>query len=161
MDFSVDKVKTPNGAKPKIAQLECMQKDMDSWGTGKCDKKVLKNPKTGKTEVSCQCTLFSTTTMMTGMMDAFANNNIGNVFSAGSLDLLANLEFWTYAIFYIGIFFTITMVLFGVYGNHRDRVDLVSAIEEELKALPRDKDVIDLENELFGRPLINPMDEKE
>jgi hypothetical protein len=86
--------------------------------------------------------------MMTGIVDAFADNGLTDAFSPKSLDVFASFEFWTYPIFYIAILLTGSFVLFGLYGYYKDRQDLLLAIEEELKDLPEDAEVLALKSML-------------
>ena len=80
--------------------------------------------------------------MLADVVDIFANSQLGNVFSADGLSSFANIEFWVYWIFYILITLTIMYLLFGLYGYHRDKQDLLVAVEEELKDMEKDKDVL-------------------
>ena len=100
--------------------------------------------------ISCECTLFSTTTMMEGVLDAFETSSIDEIFSPASLDALANLAFWEYAIFYVAIIMTVMAFLAVVYGAHLDRNDLIALVEEEIKDLPRDKEILAIERKIKG-----------
>lgn len=62
-------------------EATCMQKQLADWGTGDCTKSEVYNERTKVYEISCECTLFSATTMMNGVMDIFATSAIGDVFS--------------------------------------------------------------------------------
>ena len=70
------------------------------------------------------------------------------------------MKFWTFAIFYILTFFTGTFITFCSIGFYRDRKDLVSAIEEEIKDLPKDKDIRALEAMIPNRPFVEDENEQ-
>lgn len=83
--------------------------------------------------------------MMASVVDIFSASDIQQVFSLDSLNQIANLKFWLYAIFYLAIGLTVSVGLCLVYGYHRDRQDLIGLIEEELKDIPKDKEIANLE----------------
>lgn len=70
------------------------------------------------------------------------------------------MKFWTFAIFYILVFFTGTFVTFCSIGFYRDRNDLIAEIEGEIKDLPRDKDIRALEAMIPNRPFVEDEDEQ-
>jgi hypothetical protein len=45
---------------------------------------------------------------------------------------------------------TIAFALSGVYGYHRDRQDLILLIEDEIKDLPKDKEILEIEAKIRG-----------
>ena len=83
--------------------------------------------------------------MMASVVDILAGSDVGKTFSMDSLNSIANLKFWLYAIFYLAIGLTISVGLCLVYGYHRDRQDLIGMIEDELKDIPKDNEIANLE----------------
>jgi hypothetical protein len=89
--------------------------------------------------------------MMSSASDPLAGTKAGALTGGNPLDILASMQFWTYAIFYILMFLTGIFIAGCSYGYIIDRNDFVSQLEEQLVGLPRDADIRGLEELIPGK----------
>lgn len=79
-------------SKSITTETQCMQKGIAEWGTGSCTKKENLNEETNTIEISCECTVLSTTTIMEGMIEVFTTANVFLIFINKLISLPKHLD---------------------------------------------------------------------